>query len=109
MGFTVYSNSGNGWVAERCQVTAPVDVLAVMTSTIRTLSIGGVPDEAQQIHKARAAVAELIEADRHYDDAKFGLAHARYNGEPLHTWAKDCAEADIRRAAALARVQGGAK
>ena len=45
-------------------MTAPVDVLAVMTSTIRTLSIGGVPDEAQQMHKARAAVAELVAANK---------------------------------------------
>lgn len=82
----------------------PVDVLAVMTSTIRTLSIGGVPDEAQQMHKVRAAVAELIEADKAYDAICDRAQRYPCPGMDEHVRA-----ANKRRKAALARVQGGAE
>lgn len=86
-------------------MTAPVDVLAVMTSTIRTLSIGGVPDEAQQMHKARAAVAELIEA--------VGVFRTHYSTEgcafPDCNLCKRSKAAEERLDAALVRVQGGAE
>jgi len=80
-----------------------VDVLAVM---VEAQCLAEHYDEAELPHdlrEAHAAVAQLIEADRRYDNAQFGLARARYNGEPLEQWAALCAQADILRAAALAR------
>jgi hypothetical protein len=46
------------------------------------------------------AVAEYIAANDEYDDA------ARYNGESVDIWAAGFAKADIRRAAAHARMKG---
>ena len=69
-----------------------IDVLAVMDAAIARL-----PDsEAAPLDEARAAVAELIEADKEYDAA-------------LTSWdAVRVTEAKQRRAAALARMGEGA-
>ena len=63
--------------------------------------------------EAYAAVAELIEADKEYDTARSRYDHAFCDGPrgDLHEQRlaqKMLREAKERRAAALARIQGGA-
>lgn len=86
-------------------MTRPVDVRGILERA------GANPDapegsQAWALAQVDAAVAELIEADRHYDEAHLRFANARYDGESLKPLAKLCAQADIRRSAALARVGG---
>lgn len=82
-------------------MTAPVDVLrpyARDTGAFRVNNKG-----AAELADALAAVAELIEADRDYDKAKAEYESA---ASRLEAWpALESAKA--RRAAAIARVQGG--
>jgi hypothetical protein len=56
--------------------------------------------------RALEALSELIAADVDYDDSRYGLARARYNGSPVDDSARDCARAEERRAAALAACRG---
>ena len=83
-----------------------VDVLAVLDETYGLLA----GPAAEQLEAARAAVAELIEADEEYDAAR-REEHAaeeadddelQCNAVRRMQWAKD------RRAIALARCNGGA-
>lgn len=79
--------------------TLAVDVLAVMDHESDRIEerIGyGLADD---LRDARAAVAELIEADVAYDKAYAGAV-----ADPANEAALD--EAEERRAAALARVKG---
>jgi len=84
-----------------------IDVLAVIEEHIRHFDARMANNRAQQLRLVHSAMSELIAADKAYDDAQFGLARARYNGAPLERWQSNLAETDTRRAAALARVQGG--
>lgn len=76
--------------------TLPVDVLAVMESVWHQ---GLDETNVRDFEKARAAVAELIEADVAYDNA-----YANATADPANEAA--LAEAEERRASALARVKG---
>ena len=87
-------------------MSAPVDVLAVLDRAHVAFS----GEQAAGIYAARAAVAELIEADEEYDAAR-REEHAaeeadddelQCNAVRRMQWAKD------RRAIALARCNGGA-
>lgn len=94
-------------VSENIDVLAIIDRLnAVVQSHYlaagEDMTGSGLIDDGE---RARAAIAELIAADNWYDDAQFGVARARYNGQSLDVWVKHCAEADIRRAIALCRVK----
>lgn len=82
-------------------MSAPVDVRRNLRMVLQHVLICG-PDDAVQraIQETDDAVAELIEADKEYDAA---LAAAT----PLRSATLDrCEDARLRRAAALARVQG---
>ena len=76
--------------------TLAVDVLAVMESVWHQ---GLDETNVRDFEKARAAVAELIEADEAYDKA-----YAAAVGNPADE--AGLAEAEDRRAAALGRVKG---
>lgn len=81
-------------------------------------------DSADELDSIRYAVAELIEADKDYDDALAAFAAGPFPNltpdsidEWADEWARVAQRADLqdrlesaktRRAAALARVQGGA-
>lgn len=86
-----------------------VDVLAVMDAAIDRVAR---PHEAG-LHAARAAVAELIEADKEYDRASRAWDDGRFTdweGISNESQQKICADfenAIMRRHDALARVQGG--
>ena len=80
--------------------TEPVDVLAVMDSCTDELEKqpGCYYTDAAKLQEARAAIAELIEADKAYD-------YARRPNRPQNQ--HDLRETAERRAAALANVGGG--
>lgn len=80
---------------------APVDVLARIRQMVVAAGFG---DEVA------LAVADLIEADKAYDDAMARHYHAIHYGrdsQHLVRCAMKAKEAAVRRAAALARVSGG--
>ena len=113
-------------------MSAPVDVMAVIGRACDAAAeaselMDGCPDDdvmeaastalseaGARLSEARAAVAELIEADKEYDAAKDALAAAKrekgnWRVNPLghnHTAVIRSREATARRSAALARVQG---
>jgi len=103
-------------------MSAPVDVLAVMDDAAATLAKVAqiqMGERAEEMREARAAVAELIAADREYNGAKARNIQADnailaaktrsdddYRRQALANHAYDRAVA--RRAAALARCGGGA-
>jgi hypothetical protein len=81
-----------------------VDVLAVLDAQARhTRQFGGSPS-FQTIEEARAAVAELIAADRKFDAAFNAWMVDRTNPAALDA----LTEATDVRAAALARIGGAA-
>lgn len=102
-------------------MSAPVDVLAVFAraegQARMVAGLAGDP-RARQLLKdlasARAAVAELIEADAEYDKCRADLRDLRVHlghNNPLHHETPHLLryEASVkRRSAALARVKGGA-
>lgn len=81
-----------------------VDVLAVMDEAIPAWEIGCDHDRLIDMREARAAVAELIEADKEYDAALAAYATATRN-ESIHRMADRHAAAVERRKAALAACQ----
>ena len=92
-----------------------IDVLAVMDLAAGLLI--GCPDDdvaedcSADVAKARAAIAELIEADKAYDTARSRYDHAFRDGPHGNLDEQRDAqhmlrEAKKRRAAALARVGG---
>lgn len=87
----------------------PVDAPAVLDQATRECRDAGLQ---AQLHDAFAAVAELIEADKEYDAAKAAMDDARRTLRAalphMHPAAFRYRNAKSRRAAALARVQGGA-
>jgi len=92
-------------------VSAPVDVLAVLDEVqdwlYRSSESRGDDDRAEAVKQARAAVAELIEANIEFDAAHMAYSAAK-TGKPRNdAWARVVAAVD-RRHAALARVAGGA-
>lgn len=112
-------------------MSAPVDVLAVMdamTLSAERLTAGEAVTSCaatlEVAKRTRAAVAELIEADKDYDDALAAFAAGPFPNltpdsmdEWADEWARVAQRADLqdrlesaktRRAAALARVKGGA-
>lgn len=110
-------------------MSAPVDVLAVMDLARESLrNSSQQTPEGLALHsavaRARAALAELIEADKDYDDALAAFAAGPFPNltpdsidEWADEWARVAQRADLqdrlesaktRRAAALARVKGGA-
>lgn len=104
-------------------MSAPVDVLAVMTVSERLLAnsdFHGAVAYVNRVTEARAAVAELIEADKEYDAASEYLAanpdpnpDAESTPEQWASYSKhlDAKErmraARNRRDAALAKCGGG--
>lgn len=81
-------------------MSGPVDVLGVLEQAADTC-----PDRLDwDLREARAAVAELIDADREYDVARayFSVATGKTGCDPATT---RLAAAQNRRAVALARVQ----
>lgn len=90
-------------------MTRPVDVLAVMDRQLEftvASDYSGASDDHRDLLAARAAVAELIEADRDFDAAELELGNAKYG--PYTKRLSRYTAAEKRRAAALANV-GGAK
>ena len=94
-------------------MTAPVDVLAVIDSCTDELEKqpGCYYTDAAKLQEARAAIAELIEADKAYDTARSRYDHAFRDGPHGNLDEQRDAqhmlrEAKKRRAAALARVGG---
>lgn len=81
-----------------------IDVLAVLDTIRDNLLEDGWDATAHRLDEVRVAVSELIEADRDYDDAQFGLARAKYNGDSVTPWAQDLSRAEIRRAVALSNI-----
>lgn len=92
-----------------------VDVLAVIAKHQRRAAFNGNPSEADELCEARAAAAELIEADHEYDAAQEEIASNQAPGDPQtpeqwmaysrHLDAKErLRKANSRRAVALARV-----
>ena len=88
-------------------MTAPVDVLAVMDSCTDELEKqpGCYYTDAAKLQEARAAIAELIEADKEYDAAKRQVNDETLTAEEHNSasWPRLYAAQD-RRLAALARV-----
>ena len=96
----------------------PVDVLAVMDALVEStarLAAGGTvtadPHTVEVAKRTRAAIAELIEADKAYDTARSRYDHAFRDGPHGNLDEQRDAqhmlrEAKKRRAAALARVGG---
>jgi len=84
----------------------PVDVLAVMDDAAEKYTERGTFSKAKAMREARAAVAELVEADKEYDAARAAYEACAYVGECHHK--RTLKKAEERRRAALARVQGGA-
>lgn len=79
-----------------------VDVLRTLDQTDAALATAGLPNEnilRIELREARAAVAELIEADAAYDQARTYFDNG-WNS------ADDLKDAQTRRAAALARTTG---
>ena len=100
-------------------MTAPVDVLAVLDATIlaaeadaRMYKLDDAAKAVAVFKATRAAVAELIEADKEYDEARRWWDQGCYVGwdgvsdETRKTTAERFEAALYRRFAALARVQG---
>lgn len=92
-------------------MTAPVDVLAVMDRAADRAAL--LPELAYDLTNARAAIAELIEADREFDAAHHDWEHVTAH-DPQETSDEDWRRiadrfeaATMRRIAALARVGGG--
>lgn len=92
-------------------MSAPVDVLAVLSrrSAELTRKYGADNDLAA----VRAAVAELIEADKEYDVARAALTAYLLSGADTRPMSETGLEerfnaADARRTAALARFGGDA-
>ncbi len=86
-------------------MSAPINVLAVMDDERLTLASGqvGCTDEELSRHDdARAAVAELIEADKEFDRAREGyFVGAPDSAEAYRAWVN----AAERRQAALAKAR----
>jgi hypothetical protein len=92
-----------------------VDVLAVMQWCSEWLTDCRYHEHANKLQQSRAAVAELIEADKEFDaalsayrDAEPDGLGATFNLSEDHPAVIRLREAGSRRRAALARVQGGA-
>lgn len=93
-----------------------VDVLAVLDALSAVLNHPRSAVEWQKLQPVRAAVAELIEADKEYDAAENeAVAHHVSALKQDEAWRKAqsaiddrCDRAISRRAAALARVTGAA-
>lgn len=73
----------------------PVDVLGALDEAITSAEGDYVPEpvDIRKMHKARAAIAELLEADREFDKARKGDVMDDY------------LVADSRRAAALKAIK----
>lgn len=85
-------------------MSAPVDVLAVMEDSACALEIDARRVQADEVMKARSAVAELIAADEEYNRAR-----EAWLGSPAnHDEFQATRDAWKRRLDALARVKGGA-
>ena len=86
-------------------MSAPVDVMAYLQALEREIpGSQQFSSRREEAKEARAALAELIEADKEYDaafDARIGAHWLENNSRQLFNAAAK------RRAAALARVQGG--
>ena len=83
--------------------------LAVMEDHINQLCVESPEDQRhlEAMTEARAAVAELVEADREYDAARLAMNSAMTWGESEAAWDRSLA-AFNRRAAALAKFGGAA-
>lgn len=98
---------------DKTPATLAVDVLAVIEAAARSLWVEGEPvnPHAAGLISARAAVAELIEADEELIAAEMGVAcyeaMTRYSSRNYRTacYVRE-REATARRRAALARVKG---
>jgi hypothetical protein len=84
-----------------------VDVLAVMERAESVLWGINHNGDAEDTEKARAAVAELVKADREYDEARESLDNARNTSAGTECWNR-LIIAKKKRAAALARIGGAA-
>lgn len=85
-----------------------IDVLAVMLQSADALKYAGARRAGiDSVLEARAAVAELIAADEEYDKASDAFDAAINTEASTECWNR-LTRAKKRRAAALARVQGGA-
>lgn len=80
-------------------MTTSVDVLEVLECAAAALEIDARREQAREVNEARAAVAELIEADEEYDEAWRDMAGRTHTASRRE-------KAGLRRAAALARVKG---
>jgi hypothetical protein len=97
-------------------MSAPVDVRAVLDLAFRHLNGGGdslSAEEFRQAHagmkEARAAIAELIEADKEYDAAKRAIAETDPQSEDAETMEAMRAHRNrcvARRATAIVRCGG---
>jgi hypothetical protein len=112
--------------SEMEQVETKIDVLAVMDDHIAAAEAEGTVEryqaQAESLRQARAAIEELIEADKACDEAgaalrcldRAGPRHGSYGTgwevrDRAHRWdlERKLEAACQRRAAALARVGGG--
>lgn len=87
-------------------MSAPLDVLAVLD---REIEQRGDEPYAQDMREARAAVAELVEADRAFDAANLALVTTDPQSEDADTMSAMRAHRDhcrARRRAALAKFGG---
>lgn len=97
-------------------MSAQVDVVAIVrgiAAKFRRMANDANNVNAIDLDNAAAAIAELIAADKEYDEAKeahgllmqWALTAARVpSQEQITASAKRCRDADIRRASALAAV-----
>jgi len=90
--------------------SGPVDVLAVIDAACCVLALDKHADPQCQLAEARAAVAELIEADRAYDTARSRYNAAFQNGPhgdiAEQRWAQEqLNDAKGRRSAALTNIR----
>ncbi|MCO7469463.1 hypothetical protein NJG16_05270 [Stenotrophomonas maltophilia] len=96
---------------DKTPATLAVDVLAVMGIAATTLHADNYSGTAKSMDAARAAVAELIEADEELIAAELGVAGyeaiTRYSSRNYRTacYVRE-REAIARRKRALARVKG---
>lgn len=85
-------------------MSGPVDVLTVMQASADQLWRYRRDILARDEEQARAAVAELIAADKEYDEARAAHHGARVNTQGVE---QRLFKAEKRRAAALSNIEGG--
>lgn len=98
-------------VASRQASPEPMNVLATLEGAGNFLiAKGATPADVVALHEARAAIAELVEADREFKAANDALSKTHPQGEDAETMESMYAHRNRcreRREKALARVGGG--